>query len=273
MFTRIFLLMVSSFACLHNSHGQIVLKRGDTTYNKWRDAIFPLKSFYTDSKNSKMDTLSGTGFLVKDNDKYYVITAKHVVQAGIYENNQKLINNKLFFRTMVDKIGLLCDFSQPKNSTTKEYLLSSDDEDIAVVSLQNKKTVLNYLLKGSCRPIDIKLLDNNFFAYNEGEKVLVASSHVSHFSGKESIGFGLQIDTLAAPNSAKFVTMNGRKLPGSDGGLIVGNNKLIGLITRKKGLKTNKDIIKNPDYIAHASTLVKAAYILHMIEELKVTGN
>src|ERR1700761_8577731 len=84
---------------------------GDTTYTKWQKCILNIRSIYTrKDQPSVKDTLSGTGFLLTDHGKIYIVTTKKLLQRDIYGKDQQLANDSVFvrldYKKYINLIGL-----------------------------------------------------------------------------------------------------------------------------------------------------------------------
>jgi len=152
-FLLVGILFFSPF-CLH---AQKII-HGDTSYTKWQRSVVRLKSIYKrENPQTGSDTLLGSAFLVSDHNKLYLVTAKHLIQSTLNGKNEQLANNFVFIRAGLNinnwqeikstylNIGGLYN----KDVNKSPVVFSSDEEDIAIISLQKKETrdIAVYLLK------------------------------------------------------------------------------------------------------------------------------
>lgn len=258
---------IISFILWMPCFGQLTLKTGDTTYNNWRYAVVHIESVYQrPGKLLIRDTLNGTAFFLADNNKIYLVTAKHIVKAALYKKNEKLIIDSLYINTVLDRKGLNITHLSSQNNS---IIFTDDEEDIAIISLQNNNGILNYMLKSHCRPLSIKLFDTTAIHYPD-EKVLISSSSTFTFLGKKNITFGFSLGKVKSYDQAhKSFIVTYSALQGENGAPVMAGNQLVGILSYQSGLQGNKDIINHPYFVAKSINVVKTAYILTALRKLQ----
>lgn len=255
-------------------HAQSI-KPGDTTYNKWKHSIVHLKSIYKEKNSPQItDTLTGTAFLITDNNKLYLVTTKHLIQSTLNGKNEATANDAIFIKDYLDviKTGLNINSSINKDGKNTAIALTSDQEDIGIISLQKReyKDIATYLLTHGSQPIPIQLIDTSNRHYSNEWAFKYGYSIFKSKRGKsESVGMGTcQIDKYD-PAEPFFTIKNTVIMPGNNGSPIVNNDKLIGILSNATGILTNEDIIKQPTYAIRSAKIIKASYILFCLRKLQ----
>src|SRR5471030_1839015 len=82
----------------------------DSTLVSWMNSIVYLESIYPRFERQMLvrDTLTGTGFLIDDDHKVYLVTAKHIIIAALNDENAQSANDSVFIKAKPreDKRGL-----------------------------------------------------------------------------------------------------------------------------------------------------------------------
>ncbi len=279
-------LILISFILLFNaqyaSAQQII--SGDTSYNKFRNSIIGVQRIYTRKEQpSTKDTLTGTAMLLRDGNKLYLVTTKKLLQANIYGKDQLASNDSVFLKIEFKKFINLNGLSD-KNSQKSAVLFSDDELDIAVISLQknaHKNLVTGLLTR--YKPLSITHMDTST-NWHTNDWLLVHS--VADFAWPKSSkaygtrftgGGGASVAQIDHYDTSPYFTIKHPPAsgisPGNNGGEVVANDKLIGMLRNATGFESNLDIIKTPYYVTHNGKAIKAAYIVRLLRKLQMIEN
>lgn len=271
-----FALICAMFFCAPCLHAQEI-NPGDTTYDKWKHSIVHLESIYKrEQLPAGNDTLTGTGFLLADHQKLYLVTAKHLIKSTLMGQEEQLANNAIYIRAYLDNVNKKFNISgaSGKDVNSRAVAFTSDDDDIGIISLQKKeyKDIAAYLLAQGTTPIPIQLINvqnkhkANDWLFTYGYSVIKG---IGKMPKLESVGMGIcQIESYNRGDH--FFTINHTVIsPGSNGSPIIANDKLIGIISNASGILTNDDIIKQPLYYIKSARVIKASYILACLRKLQ----
>lgn len=235
--------------------------------------VFYLSSIY--HHNNKTDTLTGTAFLISDSDKVYVVTAKHLIRASILDSNQQLINNNIFISssTNINDLGLPL-FGNGDNRS-KSYILSSDNDDIAIISLQKYayKSILDMIKNEKFVPLNINtfeivnssLIGNQRFLYCSW--ITFKSSESMKKTRQQGI-FSSNIQSVN--NDFSSIQIKASYRQGNDGApLLTTENRLVGMIVGSDVNSDNADILENPYKTAKSAKVVGVGQILLNLKKLQ----
>lgn len=241
--------------------------------NIWQTVLYVSSVYHN---GNKTDTLTGTAFLISDNKKVYLVTAKHLVARSLLGTDQKLINNKIYIGTSTknEGIGVLLNDFDKLPAQLKPYILSPDNEDIAIISLQKSeyKKVLDAVTGMGILPIDITSLEVNI--------VLSSSTlmlHHSWFTYKTKTGQKNKMqgifnkDTVkSVSNKTTFILLKCFYRQGFNGAPLFNmDNKLFGMMINGEGYLRNADIIADPYKTGNFATAVKSTQILMQLKKLQ----
>jgi|GEM_PF-5715327 len=257
----------------------------------------------------EVNKVSGTAIYVEDEDRRYLITAKHVVYDKNYtsrhlfftQENLKIRSHE-YFEKLNSSISVKTPFSLffkgkynsfkipdvNQDSATRPFKFSNDDLDIAIISLQSKMTYqLRELLEtDGYKPISIKNIDTSdnylvgedifaigYPAFSTLGKILLQDKSINEDVVLPLTTFGKT--ALYSPSLYYFiadVTVN----PGNSGGPIIRNNKIIGIASQQMlvDLKMStsidlNDIISTLKSSSPLAKIVKSKYIIQILNELK----
>ena len=263
-----------------SSHAQIVLKRGDTTYDKWKNAIVYLESAYnTGPSFLTKDTLTGTAFLINDSEKFYLVTAKHLIKNTLYGKNEKLANDSVFIKANLrsaNEGGMNIKDLLNKDAHKSPVFFAADNADIGIISLQKDehKKVLTYLLNQGCKPISIEFIDAESTHLPDEFVLMSAYSIFKGGSSRKIKAVGLSIGQITSyEKNLPFFTMKLGVHQGNNGAPVIADNKLIGMVSNEVGVLTNADIIAYPFSTSTSATVTKASYIIACLRKLQQVEN
>jgi len=219
------------------------------------------------------DTIRGTGFLVSDGNKVYLVTAKHLIKATENAaNNTEIINDLITIKTNTgNKVSndiSLMNLSENKVSL-QPFVFSSNKEDIGIISFQkaSHRTILTYMKQEGCVPIPIQSI-NTADEDNTGDKVSTMGFPALPGPGQDDPVVSNGTITSYVKTSASFnVDLN--VYPGNTGGPVIENNKLIGILSFQSGISTNIDAAMHPYQKAASATAIKISSILPLLKELQ----
>jgi V8-like Glu-specific endopeptidase len=219
------------------------------------------------------DTIRGTGILLADGNKIYLVTAKHLIKATENAaNNVETINDLISIKTNVDNkasndIGLM-NLSENRVNL-QPFIFSSDQNDIGIISFQKEsyKPILAYLKLEGCVPITVQSISNADDT-STGDEILTVgfpalqgNDHNSSIATKGTIA--------SNSKTAPFFIANLNVYPGNSGGPVIENNKLIGILSFQSGISTNIDATLHPYDKASSATVIKASAIPALLRELQ----
>jgi len=207
------------------------------------------------------DTLRGTGLMIADGTKWYLVTAKHIIKATELSNGAETITDQLFIRSAAtdkktNEIPLL---SLTSGLTKyKPFVLSSDKEDLVIISFQKSdyKANVTYMKQIGVVPIpvqDIASAEDSGNVFTIGFPALAGSTKAEVSNGKITSNFIAEIAVY----------------PGNTGGPVIKNNKLVGILSYQAGVVTNIDAAMHPFAKANSATVVKASFILPFLRKLQ----
>jgi hypothetical protein len=273
------LLFCPQYLCAQN------IKKGDTSYAKWQNSLVHVQSIYTSKELSiAKDTLIGTAFLINDHNKLYLVTNKHLLQADLYGKNEQLANDSVFIFANHDFKGNF-NISGLGSSNKAAVVFTDDEEDIAIISLQKKEyaPIAAYLL-GRGKPVPIGMIDtgNNrqsgewlmqygYSAYKAPKSWDKGNIHLSGIM-VNGVGLGVRQIDQYDPSASFFIiksTPIGKIMPGENGGPVIANDKLIGILSNATGIVSNHDIVQTPYYTIPTGRVIKAAYIVRCLRKLQ----
>jgi len=219
------------------------------------------------------DTLRGTGIIIYDGSKIYLVTAKHLIKAT--ENaadNAETINDLISIKTNAgNKISndiSLMNLSESKVNL-QPFVFSSDNNDIGIISFQKEsyKKILAYLDLEGCAPVPVNAI-NSVDENNTGDEILAVGFPA--LPGNDHNSITLIKGTIAANSkTSPFFTANLNVYPGDSGSPVIKNNKVIGILSVQSGISTNIDAAAHPYEMASSTIVIKASAILPLLRELQ----
>jgi len=267
--------------CPQRSFAQVL--HGDTSMNKWFNSIVRVQSVYKSRTVPVIrDTLIGTAFLVTDDNKLYLVTAKHLIQADLYGKDQHTANDSVSLRIKLSQTDILIRGLSAPAADRSAVVFSDDEEDIAIISLQKSayKNIAANLL-AHVRPIPSELIDisNN---HQPGELCLDFGFD-DYLSPKKFNGVFLRVRGVGVKTSkidqispsAGFFSIGSTDrvilqiVPGNSGSPVVSNNKLIGLLSNPIEIANNHDALQNAYYSLHTGRVTKSFRIVESLKELQ----
>jgi len=216
------------------------------------------------------DTLRGTGVLIADGSKIYLVTAKHLIKATELSNGAE---------TITDQLTIAADASGKKTNeipllslTTgltryKPFVLSSDKEDLVIISFQKNdyKTNLVYMKQVGVVAVPIQAIAQMNGSEVSGDVFTVGFPTISG-SKKAQVSNG---KIVSANKQASNFKVDMAVYPGNSGGPVIKNDKLIGILSYQAGIITNIDAALHPFAKANSATAIKASVILPLLKKLQ----
>ncbi|MDB5009226.1 MAG: hypothetical protein JWQ06_15 [Mucilaginibacter sp.] len=219
------------------------------------------------------DTIRGTGILVADGTKIYLITAKHLIKATEkLTNGLETINDLLSIKSNVNnkKSNDISLMNLATNDVpARPFIFSDDQNDIGIISFQKigYKSIVAYIKQMGCIPVPIQLIDN---LNNMNTNDALFTIGFPAIPGNESNNPVVANGKIASYNkSAINFTADLTVYPGNSGGPVIKNNKLIGVLSYQKGIKNNIDAAMHPYDQANLATVTKASYIIPLLKKLQ----
>jgi len=253
----------------------------DSTLVAWMNSIVYLESVYQRSERQMpvRDTLTGTGFLIEDDHKIYMVTAKHVIIAALNDENAQSANDSVFIKAKPreDKRGLNLTHLFNADPNKMPVVFSSDEDDIAIISFQKKENegILSYLLNNGYKPIPIEQIDTVIENHKSDWIIMPSYSAIKGNGGREIVK-AISLGQVKSVNKKLPVfTIDNIVHQGNNGAPIISklDNKIIGVFHNETNISTNADILKQPFYSAKSATIVKSSYILPLLRKLQQNEN
>jgi len=219
------------------------------------------------------DTIRGTGVLVADGNKIYLVTAKHIIKATENAaNGIEIMNDLISIKTNVgNKISnniSLMNLSENRVNL-QPFIFSTDQNDIGIISFQkgSYKPIVTYLKQQGCEPIPIKAISS----LDDNRKgVEISTIGFPALPGRDHDVPTLTTGTIASVNkTAPFFIASLDVYPGNIGGPAIANSMLIGILSFQSGISTNIDAAAHPYERASSTTVIKASAILPLLRELQ----
>jgi|GEM_PF-5957855 len=227
------------------------------------------------------DTIRGTGILIADGPKIYLVTAKHIIKATDNVGNIESINDLISIKTNAN--GKASNDISLMNLATnvmnlRPYVFSSNADDLGIISFQKNdyKAIVAYIKQSGCVPIQVKsILDINYTKSN---------SLISNTNGRDDIltvGFpalpGIEQNApLISKGKIMYKKENGPYLtaemtvfPGNSGGPVFQNNILIGVLSYQNGIANNIDAANHPYEKADYAKVIGGSVILPLLKQLQ----
>jgi V8-like Glu-specific endopeptidase len=218
------------------------------------------------------DTIRGTGVMISDNAKIYMVTAKHIIKATELSNGLETIGDHIAIRIdATDKKTNEISLLNLTNGLTraKPFVLSSDEDDLAIISFQKTnyyKLVIAYMKQNGVAPIPLQSI-GDLQGNAVGNEILTVGFPALHRSIKAEVSNG-KITTInkSAANFKAALTV----YPGNSGGPVIQNDKLIGILSYQSGILNNMGVVTHPFAKATSATVIKASNILPLLRKLQV---
>jgi len=216
------------------------------------------------------DTLRGTGLLIVDGSKIYLVTAKHLIKATELSNGLETLTDQLTIRTdatekPTNTISLLS--LTTGLSKFKPFVLSSDKNDLGIISFQKNdyKSTVAYLKQIGVMPIPLQAIANIDDTRTGDDVFTIGFSALRGGKKAETANGKITTANKSASNFAVALAV----YPGNSGGPVIKNNKLVGILGYQSGITTNVDVAIHPFVKANAATATKASVIVPLLRRLQ----
>lgn len=249
----------------------------DVLLHEQIDTIKRLSQHETYSRQDDLislkDTIRGTGLLVADGTKIYLVTAKHLIKATInLTTGLETINDLISIKSNInDKKSNEVSLMNLANNNVhiRPFIFSDDQNDLGIISFQknNYKAIVAYIKQMGCVPVPIQAIDN-LAIINPGDDVLTVGFPA--LPGREAYTPVISNGKIIAANKmGADITVDLKVYPGNSGGPVIKGNKLIGVLSYQAGIKNNVDAGLHPYEKANATTAIKVAYLLPLLKKLQ----
>ncbi|MGZ3757446.1 MAG: S1 family peptidase [Mucilaginibacter sp.] len=218
------------------------------------------------------DTIRGTGLLIADGDKVYLVTAKHLIKAT--ENNgteKESINDLISIRVNVN--GKVSNDVSLMNLSTNQlnirpFVFSADNVDLGIISFQKPgyKPILNYLKQMGCVPIQLQSIEKSVIVSSGDQISLIGFPAVP---GKGLNSAIIERGKIDKESSGSF-TVTASVYPGNSGSPVIKTGKLIGILSYQTGIKNNIDAALHPYQQANSATAINISQLLPLLRVLQV---
>lgn len=243
-------------------HKQIDGLRGISQHDTYsrQDSILTIK-----------DTIRGTGIMVSDGNKIYLVTAKHLIKAT--EN----LSNGL--ETINDLLSIKFDAANKKSNdislmnlaantvNLQPFVFSDNKTDLGIISFQksNYKMIIAYLKQVGCVPVPIQTI-NNLNNNHTGDEISTIGFPALPGSKNAVVSTGkIESVNQSVPAYKAAIAI----YPGNSGGPIIKNDKLVGVLSYQAEIANNIDAAMHPFVKANSATVIKASYILPLLRKLQ----
>ena len=268
-------MLTLTYATAHAQSWSIPAKSGEMQMG----SVVYIENIYQRQGVTKLaDTLSGTGLLLSDGNRVYLVTAKHLIQKALMDKNQELATNNLFISTTWkagDK-GMWLTGLADETVNKRAYVFSADKEDLAIISLQKAKykPFLAAILKSDQRPVPVDSIDKVNDRY-PGEQFFHPFFIV--FKGKtgakqRQLGLSTGKVKTFDEQQPTFITEETTAASFSGSPIFI-DNKIAGIFLEKESVTSNADIVSAPYHNAKAGVVIKASYLLPLLKKLQQNEN
>ena len=258
---------------------------------------FQRYNFLSDSL-SGIRKFTGTAIFFSNKKKRYLITARHVIfdpeeyklafEKGLINN----INEKQYLNNVYQKIiriplnGDTTSFTDPLIfllSTKGSYILSSQEEDLAIIDLSSFKRFADFLELKGLKPITFKDIDTsgllgygqeiNVFGFpyfsntNKSEISIMESHWQSNSRFVNSVTYG-KVSSISYQNY--YFIGDASIAPGNSGGAVVSHNKLVGVVSAQPSYYISDMQNNTLPYVSRMpyTIAVKASFIPELLRKL-----
>ncbi|MES2277131.1 MAG: hypothetical protein V4592_13970 [Bacteroidota bacterium] len=226
------------------------------------------------------DTLTSTGILLKDSSRIYLVTTKHGVQRELLSTNQQLLNSNISFTTAAANSNKVKNIKLPeligKEAGIEPYILSSDVEDIAIISFQKNgyKALIAALKKDEGRPLPVDSLDMSDDHYPDENYFHPSYMVYKSKTGARTWSKGLGTAKIKTyPDASPTFTITDYIGAGNNGSPLFINDKIIGMVRNGEGMGPNAVTIKDPFQKSKTGIVIKATRILPLLRKLQEVEN
>lgn len=256
-------------------HAQGKRMSGTIIDRSFRAAVYFENTFSKAGLNSSQrDTLFGSGFLISDHGKVYLVAAKHTIQNKFLRHGATdsiLINGSPNPKARGFKFAGFID----PNPRVNGFVLSGDADDIAIISFQKNayKFILNFLRSKGSRPLPVSGISkiNNL---KRGDTIQYVGDLIYKLKGVKTRIRGVfqgkvqEFDQLSTP-----FLINAQIMLGHDGASVYVNNKVVGMV--KGGLPSFFMPSKSKDTYPYSTKgiVVKSSVILSLLAKLQQLEN
>jgi V8-like Glu-specific endopeptidase len=228
------------------------------------------------------DTIRGTGILIADGNKIYLITAKHIIKATDNVGNVESINDLISIK--INANGKVSNDISLMNLATnvmnlRPYVFSSDQNDLAIISFQKNdyKATVAYMKQNGCVPIPVQsILDLNYMSSKK-----VSGLNTNGRDDILTVGFpalpGIEQNVPLISKGkieykkefGSYLTAEMTVFPGNSGGPIFQNNTMIGVLSYQNGITNNIDAANHPYEKADYAKVIGGSVILPLLKQLQ----
>ncbi len=219
------------------------------------------------------DTICGTGVLISNGAKIYVVTAKHLIQAEILKPDQHTANDLLDISASPtsndQRMGLRGLAQWPVGKPA--VLFSSDEDDLAIISLQKASyaDAKAQLLKQGRQPLPVALIDGTD-RHQVNDRLFHSFFLTYNDNGAKKRNQGLRpaiIKEFDTRSSAFTIGIFFNQA--NNGSPVFKNDKLIGIVSNEAGIDSNADILNHPYKTATTARVIKASRLIALLKTLQ----
>jgi V8-like Glu-specific endopeptidase len=218
------------------------------------------------------DTIRGTGLLIADGYKVYLVTAKHLIKATENNGNEKesindLISIKVNINGKVSNDVSLMNLST-NQLNIRPFVFSAADIDLGIISFQKSgyQPILNYLKQMGCVPIQLRTVETSIVV-NKGDPIYFVGFPA--LPGQNANNAVIEQGKIDKESPTSF-TVIASVYPGNSGSPIIKGGKLIGILSYQAGIKNNIDAALYPYQQANSATAINVSQLLPLLRMLQV---
>ncbi|MES2827934.1 MAG: hypothetical protein V4687_07260 [Bacteroidota bacterium] len=277
LFNRLLFLLLTSTTLVVSSqriYGQS-WQISSSLYQKFSKSTIYIESAYnkTGFLKTSIDTLKGTGFLISDKGKIYLVTARQFLQSTVLGENKGFLNDTLSFTGSLNPKAKLFRFGGMNSASSNKGSIAFDQDldGFIVLSLQDKRfrPLLKRLLADGCVPLQLAIFDTTT-ALQKSQQVMLSF----FLNYKDSFGFkarmhGISPGTTTSIGHSSFFRINSTIQPGSSGSPVFFKEKLLGMILHGDEVTSNAEALKYPYKQSKSATCIRAKNILTALRMLQ----
>ena len=214
--------------------------------------------------NTVPDTVRGTGFIISDKAKVYLVTSLSNIRSKQVSLNSNRVDS-IYLSASSDgrRGGFHLKLPKGGKELANDMYLSVN-QNLTIISLRNYNGVLNYLINSGIKPIPLNLIHTTIKAPNVGDTIF--NSVYTSFKNEEGqrgriAGIGISFIKSFDAKANTFVMEKAFKA-GGNGSAVFLDGKVIGMMTHKLGYLSDGVVLKSTQIIAGLKELQQKKYLL-----------
>jgi hypothetical protein len=261
------------------------------------------KQSYSLLEQKRNESCTGTAIFLKHKSRYYLITARHVLEDTTTDFRRRVSSNDISERVYTDRVvdmilfienaSTLRNYNYSRenayisdlNEGRKPFIFTSKEDDLAILNLDNTNVLSNRItaLK-EMGYVPIEMADIDSICDLKQKQVITSIGFTDHLSERtikhlDGEQLNMQSDILSLPivSDGFIANLLGREnyfmgnifvFNGNSGGAIISNNKLVGIVSGAKIEMKQVPSFELNEYIYTNIKIVKASLIRDLVERL-----